>query len=342
MINHPNRKAKAKPDETAEAPVTSIKGFDSKLQCRGFQFEVGKTYTVAGKIVACENGFHACPVDEHPLSVLEYYPPTSRFCEVVQDGARDKQDTKLASASITIGVEISLSDLATRAVKWVFDRANWKDGPVAKGDNEGATASGDQGAATASGDQGAATASGDQGAATASGTRGAATASGDQGAATASGYQGAATASGTRGAATASGDQGAATASGYQGAATASGTRGAATASGDQGAATASGYRGAATASGDQGAATASGYRGAATASGDQGAATASGYRGAATASGYAGKARGAEGNALFLLHRDGDYKITKVWAGIVGQDGIKADTWYSLNEEGLPFEAAE
>ncbi len=311
MINHPNR-AKAKTDEPA--PVTSIKGFDQNLQCRGFQFEVGKTYTVSGKIEACENGFHACPVEHHPLSVLGYYPPTSRFFEVTQDGKRDAERNKLASASITVGVEISLGDLATRAVKWVFDRANWKEGPVVTGDNEGATASGDSGAATASGDSGAATASG---------------------------YSGAATASGYSGAAIASGDSGAATASGYSGAAIASGDSGAAIASGDSGAATASGVRGAATASGYSGAAIASGYRGAATASGYSGAAIASGENSSAMAPGRFGKVRGVNGCALFLVHRDTNWKITKAWAGIVGENGVKADTWYSLNEAGEIEEAA-
>jgi hypothetical protein len=315
------KKAKPVQGTTGPSQVTSIKGFDADLSCRGFKFEIGKTYTVEGKIAACENGFHACPVDEHPLSVLNYYPPTSRFAEVTQSGEMHKEGEKIASASITIGFEISISDLAARAVKWVFDRANWKDGPVAAGDNEGATASGYQGAATASGYRGAATASGYQGAATASGYQGAATASGYQGAATASGYQGAATASGDRGAATASGYRGAATASGYQGAATASG------------------YQGAATASGDQGAATASGYQGAATASGYQGAATASGDRGAATASGYDGRVRGAEGCAMFLVERDDNYKIINVWAGVAGMGGIKPNTFYRLLN-GKPVEA--
>ena len=215
MINHPNRnkKSKAEPAET----ITSVKAFNPDLTCRGFQFEIGKTYEHAGKVVVCptdeqarlgEGGFHAC---EHPLDVLRYYSPaTSRFALVVQSGAlaRHAEDTKIASAKITIEAEINLPQLIERAVKWVFDRANWKAGPVATGPNEGATASGYRGAATASGYSGAATASGNSGAATASGDSGAATASGNSGAATASGYSGAATASGDSGAATASGYNG--------------------------------------------------------------------------------------------------------------------------------------
>jgi hypothetical protein len=102
--------------------------------------------------------------------------------------------------------------------------------------------------------------------------------------------------------------------------------------------ATASGNYGAATASGNYGAATASGYSGAATASGNYGAATASGNYGAATASGRHGRAQGKDGCALFLVQRDDDRKITAVWAGIVGQDGIRADTFYRL-QDGKPVE---
>ena len=150
----------------AETVVFSIKGTDSNIQCRGFQFEVGKTHEVNGKIVACESGFHACPVEHHPLSVFEFYSPSvSRYWDCSQSGASDAQGNKLASAKITINAEISLGDLTKRAIDWVVKRANWKDGPSVSGANEAATASGDQGAAMASGDQGAATASGYQGAA---------------------------------------------------------------------------------------------------------------------------------------------------------------------------------
>jgi hypothetical protein len=153
--------------------VKAIKGFDQNLKCRGFQYEIGANYTHDGEVKACHSGFHA--IEGHPLELFSYYPPaTSRYCDVTAGGhiERHDSDSKIASAVITIEAEVSLPEIVNRAVKWVFDRAKWSEGPMATGDNEGATASGDQGAATASGSWGAATASGRWGAATASGYQG--------------------------------------------------------------------------------------------------------------------------------------------------------------------------
>jgi hypothetical protein len=58
---------------TNSTVITSIKGFDHNFSCRGHVFEVGKTYSAEGKIVACENGFHAVSAD-NPFHVWDFYP----------------------------------------------------------------------------------------------------------------------------------------------------------------------------------------------------------------------------------------------------------------------------
>jgi hypothetical protein len=57
-------------------------------------------------------------------------------------------------------------------------------------------------------------------------------------------------------------------------------------------------------------------------------------------ASGRFGRAMGADGCALFLAERDTNWIIVAVWAGVAGRDGVKADTWYTL-ENGKPVEVA-
>ena len=173
--------------------VKGIKGFNKDLTCRGFQFEEGGSYEITGHVMACQSGFHACPDEHHPLSVFEFYPPTtSIYREVLQSGDLSAEGVKLASTKITIGVEISLGELTTRAIDYVVSRCK------------------PSGAASNSGDYGAASNSGDYGAASNSGYQGAASNSGDYGAASNSGTRGAASNSGTRGAASNSGDYGAA------------------------------------------------------------------------------------------------------------------------------------
>ena len=162
-----------------EDKIIAYKGMDSNMQCRGMQYEVGKEFSVDGKIECCGNGLHAC---ERPLDVLGYYPPGTgaRYFRVEQSGemARDGSDSKVASRKMRVDAEIGIPGLVKAHIEYVKAHTTTE-----HTDPKRATA-GDRGAATA-GDGGAATA-GDRGAATA-GYRGTATA----------GYRGAATSRGS-------------------------------------------------------------------------------------------------------------------------------------------------
>ena len=75
--------------------MIAYKGFDKSLKCRGYQYEVGKTYEEQ-EAQLCKKGFHAC---ERPLDVLDYYHPAdSRYCVVELDdvsGDRRDEDSKV-------------------------------------------------------------------------------------------------------------------------------------------------------------------------------------------------------------------------------------------------------
>ena len=146
-----------------EKSIVSIKGFDGNLACRGYQFEIGKTYEHAGTVKACNSGFHACTTDAHPFEVFKYYAPAgSRFCLVTQSGDTHSDDgLKIASGKITIDVEISIGDLVKRAWDYAWSRAIKSDESHVTGRQGAASSTGYQGAASSTGDYGAASSTGD-------------------------------------------------------------------------------------------------------------------------------------------------------------------------------------
>ena len=155
----------------------NYKGMDANMQCRGFQYEVGKEYET-DEAVACETGFHAC---EYPLDVINYYAPAeSRYAVVEQSGKISKsgEDTKVASTKIKIVAEIGIAGLVKAAIEYTKTRAKEEPGGHATGNQGAASATGDRGAASATGNQGAASATGYQGAASATGKAGVALAAG--------------------------------------------------------------------------------------------------------------------------------------------------------------------
>ena len=104
--------------------VTAYKAFDADFSCRGFKYEVGKTYRHEGKVVVCESGFHAC---EMPADVWNYYDlTTSRYALVEMSGpiARHDDDSKVAAAEITIKAEVRLPEFIRLATTELVSKAN--------------------------------------------------------------------------------------------------------------------------------------------------------------------------------------------------------------------------
>ena len=175
--------------------LKAFKGFDKRLRCRGFQYEVGKEYQEP-EAELCHKGFHAC---ENPLDTLRYYPPTdSRYCEVEIDdnGQRNSEDSKVCGEKIKIVSEIGLDGVIKAGAQFIFEMCKGSAEDHASGRSGNAAASGVRGNAAASGVRGNAAASGWSGNAAASGERGNAAASGVRGTATVTGRDGRASAIG--------------------------------------------------------------------------------------------------------------------------------------------------
>ena len=157
--------AKAKKDTAVPAAteeVVSVKGLDHEFKCRGHQFEIGKTYTVEGKVVACQNGFHAVDWD-NPFHVWDFYPVVddegrlTRYAETIQSGQVARQEdehkrgTKIASGSITVKVELSLPEFLKHAVERVIELTKGK-GDDPSGDSARIGSSGNSAQIGSSGD----------------------------------------------------------------------------------------------------------------------------------------------------------------------------------------------
>lgn len=94
--------------------MRAYKGFDKDMRCRGFQYKEGETYEEEEAIL-CRCGFHAC---EDPIDVLLFYPPgrgskyhVVELEEVSPDSDNDSGSTKRVGRKITIGAELSYEDM---------------------------------------------------------------------------------------------------------------------------------------------------------------------------------------------------------------------------------------
>ena len=121
--------------------IIAYKAMDKNMQCRGKQYEVGKTY-YKDKADCCHAGMHAC---ENPFDVLHYYPlrDSPRFFEVECGGNVDKsgKDSKLACTELTVKGEVNFAGLVKATVNAVFNRVKGKE-PFSSGYSSTAAATG--------------------------------------------------------------------------------------------------------------------------------------------------------------------------------------------------------
>ena len=202
--------------------IIAYKAMDKNMQCRGKQYEVGKTYH-EDKADCCRAGMHAC---ENPLDVLHYYPlrDSPRFFKVECGGNVDKseEDSKLACTELTVKGEVNFAGLVKATVNAVF---NWVKGkePFSSGDYSTAGSSGYRSTAGSSGYSSTAGSSGYRSTAGSSGYSSTAGSSGDYSTAGSSGYRSTAGSSGYGSTAGSSGYYSTAGSSGYRSTAAATG-----------------------------------------------------------------------------------------------------------------------
>ena len=168
---------KTKKAAVSSTAITAYKAFDANWQCRGFQFEVGKTYAHDGPVKLCKSGFHAC---EAPLDCLNYYSIIdSKFAEVELGGVSDERenDTKRVGSTVSIKASLNIAGLVKAQVEWCKQNAENKS--VAEGDYSTAASSGNSSKAASCGNSSTAASCGNYSTAASSGDYSKAASSGD-------------------------------------------------------------------------------------------------------------------------------------------------------------------
>lgn len=87
--------------------MIGYKAFYKDLTCRGFQYEIGKTYSMKDSPILCQNGFHFC---ENIADTYRYYPMVegTRICKVEAIGEIATEDNiKYCTNKIKILEEIT-------------------------------------------------------------------------------------------------------------------------------------------------------------------------------------------------------------------------------------------
>ncbi|WP_242221594.1 DUF7666 domain-containing protein [Shinella zoogloeoides] len=333
--------AKRSGDAEEARALTTYKGFNKDMTCTPsgvrFQYEVGKTYTTDKKVTRCGAGaFHSVLM---PLDAWNYYgPATSVFALTTASGdvADDPEsDTKIASASISIDMELHLPDFIKKAVAWIKEAAKES---VTTGYRAHAASTGYRAHAASTGYRAHAASTGYR-------AHAASTGNGAHAASTGNGAHAAST--GYRAHAASTGDYAHAASTGYRAHAASTGDYAHAASTGNGAHAASTGDYAHAASTGNGAHAASTGYRAHAASTGNGAHAASTGYRAhaASTGNGAISAALGARstakaevGGAIMLAHYDETvwpHNLLAVRASLVGQNGIEAGKAYRLTANG-------
>ena len=91
--------------------MKGYKVFNSDWTCRGFQYEVGKTYEMYETPIICEKGFHFCTDLKNCFLFYPFDCNKVKIAEVEALGDCIKNDNKYCTNKIKIVREIPVKDL---------------------------------------------------------------------------------------------------------------------------------------------------------------------------------------------------------------------------------------
>ena len=112
--------------------MKGYKVFNSDWTCRGFQYEVGKTYEHEGEISPCNSGFHFC---KRAIDCFNYYPFNSdnRVAEVEALGEIKTDDDKSVTNKIKIIRELSWHEVLELVNTGKYNSGNYNSGDYNSG-----------------------------------------------------------------------------------------------------------------------------------------------------------------------------------------------------------------
>jgi hypothetical protein len=125
--------------------MIAYKVFNADWTCRGFKYEVGKTYSIKSEPIMCERGFHAC---KKVADCFHYYSfdPNNKVAEVELLGIVLGEDSdKQCASKITIIKELTWGEMLVMANSGNGNTGHRNSGDSNSGDsNSGDSNSGDR------------------------------------------------------------------------------------------------------------------------------------------------------------------------------------------------------